>query len=341
MSVIKDVARLADVSVGTVSKYLNNPDRLKDATRQKVEAAVNELQYTPSALARSMRTGKTHTIAIIAPNITNPFFAEVYNSIRLNAVNKGYTPILFTIEDDLKTLESYFSSISRHQVDGLILCFVDEDELIETFIEQLRAALPIVLLSWDIHNERFNCVCIDVFEGTYKSTNYLISLGYKNIAYAGGYEKNRISSQKFNGYSKAMKDARLEINSEFIYHGDLNLKTGYYAARKFSMLPTLPDALVADNDIIGIGSMKYFAQRKIRVPEDIAVIGFDNIMLSAIYDPALSTVSLPINKMGEESVRLLTAVIDKPNSKNKLVILKSELIIRNSTDKNAPIELEF
>lgn len=341
MAVIKDVARLADVSVGTVSKYLNNPDNLKDATRQKVEAAINELQYKPSPLARSMRTGKTHTIAIITPNITNPFFAEVYNSIRLNAVNKGYTPVLFTIEDDLKTLEGYFGSISKQQVDGLILCFVDEDELIETYIEQVQTSVPIVLISWDIHNERFNCVCVDVFEGSYKSTNHLIALGYKNIAYVGGYEKNRISSQKFSGYLKAMKDAGLEAKPEFIYHGDLSLKTGYYAARKFSMLPTLPDALVADNDIVGIGSMKYFAQRKIRVPEDIAVIGFDNIMLSAIYDPALSTIALPISQMGEEAVKLLTNIIDKPNSKNKLIILKSELVVRSSTDKNAPVEFDI
>lgn len=341
MAVIKDVARLAGVSVGTVSKFLNNAGSLKDSTRQKVEAAIKELNYKPSPLARSMRTGKTHTIAIITPNISNPFFAEVYNSIRLNAVDKGYTPVLFTIEDDIEMLESYFSSISKYQVDGLILCFVDEDELIETLIEQIHAAVPIVLLSWDINNERYNCVCIDVFEGVYKSTSYLISSNHKNIAYVGGREKNRISRQKFNGYLKAMRDAGLEVKSELIYHGDLNLKTGYYAARKFAMLPVMPDGLVADNDIIGIGSMKYFAQMKIRVPEDIAVIGFDNIMLSSVYDPALSTISLPMRQMGEESVKLLTSAIDKPDSKNKLVVLKSELIVRNSTDRNAPVVFEL
>lgn len=341
MAVIKDVAKLAQVSVGTVSKYLNNPQNLKDETRRRVEDAINILQYHPSPLARSMRTGKTDTIAVIVPDITNPFFAEVYNSIRINAVKNGYTPILFTAEDDSETLKVYLANISKRQIDGLILCFVDEDELIEGFIDQLQTAIPIVLISWDINSTRLNCVSVDVFEGVYKATQHLISLGHKKIAYVGGPEKNRISKQKFSGYLKALNEAGLEINPDYVYHGDFSLKTGYYAARKLSMLLALPDALVAENDIIGIGSMKFFKQRRIRVPEDVAVIGFDNIMLSAIYDPALSTISLPIQQMGEEVVKLLTTAINKPNSKNKLVILKNELIVRSSTDMNSPVEFEL
>lgn len=341
MAVIKDVARLAGVSVGTISKYLNKQGNLKESTRLKVEEAINQLQYKPSPLARSMRTGKTNTIAVIAPGITNPFFAEVYDSIRQSAAISGYIPILYTTEDDLNTLKDYLTSISIRQVDGIILCFVDDDEIISKFIEDVQESIPIVLLSWNINNTRFNCVSIDVFDGAFKATNHLISLGHKSIAYVGGHEKNKISIEKHNGFIKALRNAGLEKNPEHEYYGKFNLQTGYYGARKFSMFSKMPTAIFAENDILAIGCIKYFLQQKLKVPEDIAVIGFDNIKLSSMYEPALSTISLPITQMGEESVRLLASAVNKPDSKSKLIILKNELVIRNSTYKNAPIEFEI
>jgi LacI family transcriptional regulator, repressor for deo operon, udp, cdd, tsx, nupC, and nupG len=341
MAVIKDVAKLADVSVGTVSKYLNTPQNLKDETRRKVEEAINTLQYTPSPLARSMRTGKTNTIAIVAPDITNPFFAEIYDAIRVSSVNKGYTPILYTTDDDLETFKAYLTDISLRQIDGLILCFADEDEEIESLIEKIQSKIPTVLLSWDINTTKFNSVSIDVFEGILRATNHLISLGHKNIAYVGGLEKIRISREKFNGYVKALTNSGLEINQEFIFRGDFKLKTGYNAARKFAMNSCMPTAIVAENDILAIGSIKYFLQNKIRVPQDVAVVGFDNINFSSIYEPSLSTISLPIHQMGEEAIKLLVSIINKPDSKKKLIILRNELIIRNSTDSNAPVEFDL
>lgn len=336
MAVIKDVAKLAGVSVGTVSKYLNNQGNLKKETRQKVEYAIDKLQYKPSPLARSMRTGKTNTIAVIAPDITNPFFAEIYNSIRQYAVQNAYIPALYTTADDYKIIKEYLSSVSAKHVDGIILCFVDDDEYIARFLEEAQKSIPIVMLTWDISNTKFNCVSIDVFEGALKATNHLISLGHKLIAYVGGHD--RVSVEKHSGFIKALKTAALESRAGYEYYGDFNLQTGYYAARKFSMLPDMPTAIFAENDILAIGCIKYLLQNKIRVPEDVAVIGFDNIKLSAMYEPSLSTISMPIIQMGEEAVKLLFSVMDKNDSKNKILILKNELVVRNSTNKDAPIE---
>jgi len=339
MAVIKDVAKLAGVSVGTVSKYLNNQGNLKEETRKKVEYAINKLQYRPSPVARSMRTGKTNTIAIIAPDITNPFFAEIYNSIRQCAAQNGYVSILYTTSDDPKLLKDYLANISIKQADGIILCFVDDDEDVAQFMEEVQKSIPIVMLSWDFNNTKFNCVSVDVFEGAMKATNHLISLGHRRIAYVGG--NDRVSVEKHNGFVKALKGAGLEPEPELEYHGSFNLQTGFYATRKFCMLPEIPTAIFAENDILAIGCMKYLLQNNIRIPEDVAVIGFDNIKLSAMYEPSLSTISLPIVQMGEESVKLLVSVINKNNPNNKMLILKNELIVRNSTDKNAPIELEI
>ncbi len=339
MAVIKDVAKLAGVSVGTISKYLNNQGNLKKETRLRVEYAINKLQYKPSPVARSMRTGKTNTIAVIVPDIANPFFAEIYNAIRQSSAQNGYIPILYTTADDLKILKDYLSSISIKQVDGIILCFVDEDETIAQFLDEVQKSIPIVMLSWNISNTKFNCVSVDVFEGATKATNHLISLGHKQIAYVGGHD--RVSAEKHSGFIKALKNAALGSKAEFEYYGDFNLQTGFYAARKFSMLPDMPTAIFAENDILAIGCIKYLLQSNIRVPEDVAVIGFDNIKLSAMYEPSLSTISLPIVQMGEESVKLLVSVMDKNDAKNKMLILKNELVVRNSTSKDAPIELEI
>ncbi len=339
MAVIKDVAKLAGVSVGTISKYLNNQGNLKAETRQKVEYAINKLQYKPSPLARSMRTGKTNTIAVIAPDITNPFFAETYNSIRQSATQNGYIPILYTTSDDLKDLRDYLANASIKQVDGIILCFVDDNDTIAQLIDEVQKLIPIVMLSWNMSITKFNCVSIDVFEGAMKATNHLIALGHKQIAYVGGHD--RVSAEKHSGFLKALKIAGLEPKPEFEFYGDFKLQTGYYAARKFSMLHDMPTAIFAENDILAIGCIKYLLQSNMRVPEDVAVIGFDNIKLSAMYEPSLSTISLPIVQMGEESVKLLVSSMYKSDAKNKVLILKNELIIRNSTDKNAPVEFEI
>lgn len=341
MAVMKDVAKLAGVSTGTVSKYMNNHHTLKDDTKRRVEEAISALQYKPNLLARSMRTGKTNTLAVIVPDITNPFFVEVYNSIKSSASQNGYASILYTTDDSPDTLNYYLTSVQMQHVDGLVLCFIDNNKAIEDFIDELHSNTPMVFLSWDINNTKHNSVVVDVFEGIYTSTRHLIELGHKNIAYIGGPENDIISKEKFNGYTKAMESAGYEVNQQLIFHNSYTLQSGYQAARKLMMLPVIADALVAENDIIAIGSAKYFLQRKINIPDDIAVIGFDNIPLSAMYEPSLSTISLPTTQMGNEAIKILMSRIDKPLLKNKQIILKTSLIVRNSTSKNAPLEFDL
>jgi DNA-binding LacI/PurR family transcriptional regulator len=342
MAVIKDVAKLAEVSTGTVSKYLNNPSRLKEKTRLRVEKAINELSYTPSPLARSMRTKKTNSIAIVMPDVLNPFYGEVYSFMRTSVLQNGYTPILYTTADDLELLKSYLSGISIRQLDGLILCFVDEDEIIKEFIEEIQSQVPIVLISWDVTNVTLNTVVIDVFEGIYTATNHLISLGHKNIAYIGGFESSRISREKYNGFVKAMDDAGLKINLEFVYKGPDSLQTGYHAARKLSRnTNNSPTAIVAEDDFMAVGSMKYFLQNGIKIPDEIAIIGFDDILVGRMYEPSLSTISLPKEQIGVEAVKLLLSKIQKTKGKNKQINLKTTLEVRSSTVKNAPVEFEL
>lgn len=347
MPVIKDVAKLAGVSTGTVSKYLNNPASLKEDTRRRVEAAIQTLQYKPNPLARSMRTGRSNSLAVLTPDIANPFFAEIYNAIRSSAVQNGYTPILFTTADDLEILRDYLSHMSVRQVDGIILCFLDENETIKSFIQDIQSQIPLVLISWDLQITAFSSVVVDVFEGSYKATAHLTGLGHRDIAYISGPENSKISREKYNGFCKAMQEAGCPVRPAYKFCGGYNLQSGYRAARAFTMLPQAPTAIVAANDILAIGCLKYLLRQKIRIPEEMAVIGFDDISLAAMYEPSLSTIALPIAAIGGEAVKSLLARIAHPfprrrahAGKTRQVILKTELIVRNSTDQNAPVEFE-
>ncbi len=341
MAVIKDVAKLAGVSTGTVSNYLNNPDILNENTRIKVENAIKELKYRPSVVARSMRTKKTNMINLIVPDISNAFYTEVYNYIRIAASEAGYTVILYTTEDDIEILKRYLETTeSMQQVDGIILCFLDEDEIINQF-EEIQSHVPIILMSWDINNVKFNSVVIDVYEGIYNATRHLIELGHERIAYIGGPSNSRISKEKYQGFEKAMKEAEYPIPQEYIFAGRYRFQTGLQAARQLTMLDNPPTAVVAANDVLAIGCIKYLNNKGIKVPDEVAVTGFDNIMLASLFDPPLTTITLPIERMGREAIKLFLQKMAVPSTKNKKTIFKTELIVRNSTVKNVPVDFEF
>ena len=327
--VIKDVAALAGVSVGSVSNYLNNIGNLKAATKKKIEAAIDKLEYEPDFLARSMRTGKTDSIAVIVPDITNPFFAETYNSIKVSAIKKGLFPILYTADDDVNILKKYLISQSMRHSDGIILCFVDDDKAIAEIIQKTQH-IPIIMVSWHIENQKYSAVSIDVFNGAVKATGHLVSMGHRIIGYIGG--QDRVSKEKHRGFERAVLDAKLELRPDLEYHGDFSLQTGFLAAKKFMGLNEKPSAVFAENDILAIGFIKYCLQNKIKVPEDVSVIGFDNIKLSEMYEPSLSTVSLPIEKIGESAIKLLLEETNE-NGTKRAITLGNELIIRNSTGK--------
>jgi LacI family transcriptional regulator len=339
--VIKDVAKYAGVSVGTVSKYLNNPERLLPETKVKVEKAIEALQYKPSMFARSMRTRKSYTIAVIVPTLKNPFFAEMYSAIRIAACQVGYTPILFTTEDEIELIENYMFGTSIGDVDGIILCFLDRDEKLLTFLSSLKTNIPIVNIGWDINGTEYDSVAVDIAEGVYTAAKHLVDLGHKKIAFVGGQEDHQTTKEKYSGYARVMRDFGCEVKTGYVFYGNNFMHSGYMAARQFVNLPCPPSAIVTSNDTLAIGCLKYCLQKNIKIPEEMAVIGHDNIIFSEIYEPSLSTVAIPINEMAKEGVRLVMSKINKRRSSNRQVILKTNLVVRRSTNKDVPIEFNI
>lgn len=340
MAVIRDVAKRAGVSPSTVSKYMNKPDELTEEYRIKVEAAIKELNYKPSPFARSLRTQKTNTIALVVPEIANPFYTEVYNIVRSIASEKGYTTILYTTEENLDILNDFLTQFSKYTADGLIFCFLDEDEIIQRF-KEVQHSIPITLMSWDINTTEFSSVIINLFDSMYRSTQHLLNIGHRKIAYVGGPDLSRISKEKIQGYKKALQDAKIEVDENYVFAGKYRFQTGYHAAMKFMQNSNPPTAIVCANDVLAIGCIKYLKYNSYDIPDDIAVMGFDGIQLSYIYDPSISTVVIPIDEMGREAVNMLINKIEKPGSKNRQAIFDTSVVIRRSTKKDAPIILDL
>lgn len=339
MAVIKDVANLAGVSISTVSKYFNNPQGLSEAYRQRVAEAVEALDFRPNAMARSLRTKRTNTIALIVPEITNTFYVEVYNNIRLAAISRGYMTQLYTTEESVNILQELLSQLSSSKIDGIILSFLDEDEVI-SLLDQTQATMPIALLSWDADTQ-FNSAVLDLTLTMYRATNYLIEQGHQRIAYVNGRDGSRISTQKKSGYLKAMSAQGFPVPEGYIYSGSYSFRTGYQAAKQFMQCPEPPTGIIAANDIIAIGCCKYLHLNNYRIPQDVSIVGMDGIQLSRIYDPSITTMAMPISAMCTEAVKLLINKIHHPTSKTRQSLFECELTIGRSTNENAPLYLEF
>lgn len=182
---------------------------------------------------------------------------------------------------------------------------------------------------------------IHLFNCIYQGTKHILGLGRTKIAYLGGPEGSRISKEKFKGFKKALDEAGIEVRDHYLTGGRYHFQTGYQAAMEFMRLPNPPDAIVCGNDVLAIGCVKYLTHNGFKVPEDVAVIGMDGIQLSYIYDPSISTIAMPIQEMCQASVDLLINKIDKPRSKNKQIIYNTSLVVRRSTEKNAPLILDL
>ena len=337
LAVIKDVASFAGVSISTVSKYFNNPQGMSEEYRQKVAAAVEALDFTPNAMARSLRTKRTNIIALIVPEITNTFYVEVYNNIRLAATSKGYMTQLYTTEESINILQELLSQLSSSKIDGIILCFLDEDEVI-SLLDRTQATMPIALLSWDADTQ-FNSAVLDLTLTVYRAT--LIQQGHTSIAFVNGREGSRVSTQKKRGYLKAMSANGLPVTEDHICSGSYSFRTGYQATKHFMQCSEPPTGIVAANDIIAIGCCKYLHLNDYRIPQDVSIVGMDGIQLSRIYDPSITTMAIPIPAMCTEAVNLLINKINHPTSKTRQSLFESELMVGRSTNENAPLYLEF
>ena len=328
-----DVAMSAGVSQATVSLVLNNVSKttIPEETRQRVLKAIDELGYRPNTLASSLRLGKTQTLGLILPDSANPFFAEVSRSIEAAAFEQDYNLILCNTEGNIEKERIYVDVLCNRQVDGII--FVAVGDQADSLLRVLCKNVPVVMIDRDLPGLEVDAVLTDNRQGGYLATQHLIQLGHRRIGCIAGPSSVTPSARRGEGYLAALAEHEIPADEEFLMRGDFHPHSGWEATRTMLALQEPPTAIFACNDLMAIGAVRAITEAGMRVPEDISLVGFDNIELVSYTNPPLTTVAQPIQETGQMAVNFLVERIREPSLNFRRVILPTSLIVRNSSQE--------
>lgn len=332
MVTIKDIAKKAKVSTSTVSHVINSTHYVSEGLKDRILKVMEEENYYPNLVARSLRSKRTNTIGVILPEISDPFLAEIARRIEMQLAYKGYQMIISNSEDNIqKELES-IKTLSKKMVDGILVLPTPGSRI---NIKELREQnIPVIFIDRETPYLNVDMVKVDNEKGCYKATKYLIELGHREIGYISKNSNTSTSLEREKGFKKAMHDYGINFRKDFIIKA---CGRTYENSRK--AVETLlnnheyrPTAIVAEDDIMAIGAIRAISDFKLRIPEDISVIGFDDNMIDEFLVPRLSTVRYPIADLSEAVVRILMDKISNIDFEDvKKVILEPELVIREST----------
>jgi len=333
MASIKDVAQMANVSIATVSRYVNNPEQVKEATRNKVQAAISESGYAPNTLARNFRRGKSGIIFVVLPSIGDPFFEGVMKGIQCIAEEQHYSIFIRETQFDTLTADDYSNMIFSKQADGIILlasiCPITPTNLSDVN----RKRQPIIISCESVTPElsHFPSVRIDNMSASMEATDYLIGLGHKNIAFIYGTHTSTLTQDREHGYQRAMKAAKLPIAEGWVLEGALTIDGARIATRKLLNHPERPTAIFCANDEMAMGALYEIKSAKLRIPEDISVLGFDDIRYAEILDPPLTTIAQPTEEIGRRTMQRLISAIEGQDIGVEAEIVPHKLLVRSST----------
>lgn len=340
---IKEIAEKAQVSIATVSMVLNKKDKkISQATREKILFIAEKYNYTPNTMARSLITKQTRTIGLIIPDIVNPFFPEIARGVEDKASELGYSVIYCNTDDKIKREDKYINVLTEKMVDGIIFAHSSDRQM--GFDSLDRCKVPILLIDRDYENKNvIGRVVVDNKKGAYMATSYLLDRGYKKIAYIAGSITTTTAIGRLEGYNQALTERKLVIDNRYIKVGEYKMQWGMQAAEQLLCEKEPADAIFCGNDLIAIGAIKKLKEYGLRVPEDIGIVGFDDIYLASLVEPPLTTIKQPNYEMGFKAAELLIKNLEKgrvnsvKNENNKIlakennILLPTELIIRMST----------
>lgn len=326
---LEDVAKRAGVSVATVSRAINNPDKLRLQTLEKVKKAIRELHYSPNFIARSLRVQKSFTVGVIVPNILNPFFARVVRGIEGLLSEHGYVPIIVdTQEDPLKERE-YLKNLLTRRVDGLIVIPSKEDTDVPEILK--HESIPIVFAD-RYFGGGFDSVKGNNFSGISLLVSHLVSRGYKKIGFVSGPLETLPGRERYEAFLEMMAFYGLEVRDEYVKIGDFSIEGGYMSTRELLELDNPPEAIITANNFLGVGSLKAIKEKGLRVPQDIGLVVFDEVFLADLTDPPLTVVVQPAEEIGRVAAKmLLERMAPKDLIPPREVVLEPLLIVRRST----------
>ena len=330
---IKDVARIAGVSIATVSRCINNPERVLEKTRIRVQDAIRKTGYAPNTLAQSFRRGKTHVIMVVLPSVGDPFFTDVMRGIRSVASSHDYSLLINETQFNTMTEDEIGSMVVSRMADGIALLASMSPFGTRVLSSNNHRALPIVIgfetLSLELTD--YPAVHIDNVAAAQEATNHLLSHGHRKIAFISGPEHSLLTKDREYGFRAAMKKAGLEIQDGWVAEGDMTIAGAIKATRGLLDHPNRPTAIFCANDEMAMACIHEIKSTGLRVPQDLSVIGFDDVRYAEILDPPLTTISQPAEEIGKRVMQRLLHEIEEGRSRNaRPEIVPHQLIIRKS-----------
>lgn len=326
MTTIKMIAEFAGVSSATVSKVINGKDQsISEDTRRRILEIVEREGYIPNGVAKSLRIKNTKTIGLIVPDVTNPFFSEVAKGIEDAAAKRGYSLILCNTDNKENKEKMYLKILQEKKVDGLIIT-ASHSKL----GDQLdKVSTPVVLIDRDINTSKpVGRITVDNITGGRLAAEKLLESGCRNIVHITAELENKPAAERYKGFVEVLGGNGIEFSKSGLYTGYFTVETGYEGIMKLSELLEF-DGVFCGNDLIAIGAVKALRELGRRIPEEVSVIGFDDIALSKYIDPPLTTIRQPIYKLGENAIMVLLGLVEG-GSTEESVVLQPELMERMS-----------
>ena len=329
---VKDVAKRAGVSHSTVSRALHGSSLIADETITRIKQIASEMGYSPSAAARALKTNRSQVVGVVLSNIDDPFFSEILQGIESGVQGSGYSLFMAAARREPQREHEIVQAMVEHRVDGVIICSTSFSE--EQSGQLLQYRVPMVVINNQAAEDFRYSIYHDDVDGSRQITRHLIELGHRKIAYLGNALSGRTTLDRLTGFRLEMESNGLAVPAEYVHEaagGDP--ENGVEASRYFLGLPERPTAIVSYNDMLAIGALKGLQQSGVRVPEEISVTGFDNIVFSAYTNPPLTTFDQPKRFIGAEAARLLLDLLKSPNpeQQHNVRMLKGNLLIRSST----------
>ncbi|APC09283.1 LacI family DNA-binding transcriptional regulator [Neomoorella thermoacetica] len=341
MVTIRDIAKLANVSITTVSRVINNKDEgISEETRKRVLKIMDEMNYRPNTIARSMITRRTNTIALVIPDICNPFFPELARGVEDTANKYGYQLVLANTDGDPLKEENYIKVFQEKFVDGIIFTTQNNIEYHPIFFRLRQQKYPYVLIERYIEElDDIPGVYFANIDGACQATEHLIQKGHRKIVFISGPLKTTNARLRLQGFLKALQEAEIAPDYNLIVEGDYKMNSGYHAIKGLLEKGTNKfTAIFAANDLMALGAQRALKEYGFKIPRDVSLVGYDNIFLTETMEPPLTTVEIPSYQMGVKATELLLMTINGDVKEKKRIVFNAKLIIRESVKSIIPEE---
>jgi len=333
---LKTIAKDLNLSISTVSKALRGSHEISMDTQKLVQEYANQHDYRPNPIAQSLKKGRSHTLGVVVSNIDNNFLSQVINGIESVAQDKNYSVIITQSKESLAKEIQHIKNLSSRSIDGFIISVSSETSDSSTFRTLIENGFPIVFVDRTMNDIDAHKVMADNFSGSYRATQYLIQTGFKRIAHLTSSEHLSITKERLSGYEAALKEAGITPDESLIRycsHGGMFKEEIEKSIEELFSLKNKPDAMLTASDRLSNSAIGILRNKGIRIPQDVALIGFTNSINADIFNPSLSAVIQPAMEMGKKATELLISQIEskRPVTEFENIIMETKLILRDSS----------